>query len=309
MDSLRVEFDRPDGQVITSVVLPVAGAPQPAPPPAQSAGGPLQVTETPDTVIVENNKCQIVFNRAQGQLQTWSAVGRDLIVGGPVLNLGNLYLMTNDPQHEEEDTDQLLHWNDSPGVQAARVLAGKSWDDAWVVTTSTVRADKAERSLGQLRVVYDINPAGGATVHWTLFWDTESCIATELGIKFLVPKDLDQMSWSRTPFLTDCPKGHIGEGVGSCTSGDLSFRGAKRNLHWMTLGDKDGAALIISENNSPLIGRGRIGDANNALLLSSELGISHDFSESAVAQHRTNLVHDGQYTGGFTLQATASPPK
>jgi len=308
MEGLRIEFDRPAGQVITSVVLPVAGVPQPTPPVAQPPGSPLQITKTSDAIIVENDRCRFVFNRASGQLQTYSAGGRDLIVGGPMLNLGNLYLMTNDPQHEEEDADQLLDWSDSPGVQASRVLAGKSWDDVWVITTSTVRVEKAQRALGQFRVIYDINRAGGTTVRWTIFWDTQACIATELGVKFLIPKDLSQMSWSRTPLLSDLPQGHIGQGAGSCTSAEISFRGAKRSLHWMTLSDKNGAGLIVSENGMPLIGRGRIGDTSNTLLLSSELGISQDFSESAVAQHRTNLIRDGQYSGGFTLAATAAPP-
>jgi beta-galactosidase/beta-glucuronidase len=307
VEAVRIEVDSRDDRVINSVIVPVAGIAPPPAPTAQSAGSPLDIGGNEDMLVVQNDRCQFMFDRATAQLQKWSCDGRDLIVGGPMLNCGNLYWMTNDPRHEEEDADRLLDWSQSPSFAASRLLQGQSGDDVWVTTTGTVRADRAPRSLGELRIVYDINRAGSAKIRWTLFWDADPCIATELGVKFLVPKDLGQMSWFRTPLLTDLPNDHVGVGTGSCTADDISFLGAKRNLHWMALTDKNGAGLVACGDGAPLIGRGRIADIGSELLLSTELGISQDFSESAVAQHRTNLMREGQYSGSFILHATAAP--
>lgn len=302
MDALRLEFTHPDGTSVTSYQLKVAGTPSPAPPPAQAPGSPIQITQSPDAIKVSNDRGTFVFDRATGELRQWSSSGHDLLVGGPIPNFGEVFFLPDGPWYRELQHDKLMSWTDSPRIEAANLTASMRWGTAQVVSTSIIHGGQTDRALGSFQVIYDIDPTGQAAVHWSINWNFDQpCQATEIGVKFTLANDLTQMSWSSEAYLTDYPPDHVGQPQGTCTSSDPTFRGAKRDLHWMVLSAKDHPGLTLLSDGSTLTARGKVADKSIALIMSRVLGIPHTYS-NADAPHRVYLAPDSHYAGSFILR-------
>ena len=85
---LRLDFQHRDGTSVAAFNLAVEGVPPPAAPPALASGGALATQDGPDTFVIKNTRQQWTFDKHDGTIRSWRVAGRDLLTGGPLLNLG-----------------------------------------------------------------------------------------------------------------------------------------------------------------------------------------------------------------------------
>ena len=234
MTTLRLEFNHPDGTSVIAFNLAVEGIPLPAPPTARASGGALTTLDGPDTLQVGNDVQRIVFDKHTGTIQSWRVNGRDILLGGPILNLGEAKAGSERGMYRAKQP---------PVTTEAHVAAAPGTGGAvHVAVTSTVLAAAGGSTLGTLVSTYDLTPGAEMTVAWTLNWTAPDIGLWEEGVKFSVPTDMTRMAWQRDAYFTDYPAGHLGEPSGTARAGDLLFRSSKRGLHWLTLTDGRGAA-------------------------------------------------------------------
>jgi beta-galactosidase len=303
-DTLRLEFDHPDGSSVVADNLAVVGAPKPAPPVAYPAGSALTATNAAETVTVGNDLQTVVFDKSTGSIQSWLVHGHSVIVGGPIVNFGEL------ERSSEKNTYQA---KTPPVTQNASVVAATPDANGVVrvTVTSNVLSGDTGAPLGTLTAVYDIQPDAEIGVKWNVGWTGADTALFEDGVKFSVPSALTNMTWLRDAYLADYPAGHIGEPYGTASPTDLLFRGSKRSLHWLTLTDGSGSgiALLQAADGTPLIGRANAADATTTLFASTESSGPGGLSGSWVENHDINAGRGKPLGGEFILRAiVASSP-
>ena len=299
MTTLRLDFDHPNGSSVIAFNLAVEGAPLPAPPAAPASGGALTTTDGAETLTVGNSLQRIAFDKHTGTIQSWRVNGRDILTGGPVLNLGGLKAGGEKGMYQAKQP---------PVTTDAHVTASAGNDGAaHVAVSSTVLAAAGGDQLGTLTTTYDIKPDAEITVNWALNWTAADINLWEQGVKFSVPAGLSQMRWLRDSYFTDYPAGHLGEPSGTATAGDTLFRASKRSLHWLTLSDTGGAGLALLPTDVSLVGRGDIGTDGITLFASRVVAGPHDFSGSWVNENDIHAVKGKALTGSFTLRAFHAP--
>ena len=84
---LRLEFDH-EGVSIVTANMAVEGAPVPEPPAGLRGGDALISQDNGDALRVFNRLQEIIFDKQSGTIRSWRVRGRDIVIGGPVLNLG-----------------------------------------------------------------------------------------------------------------------------------------------------------------------------------------------------------------------------
>ena len=88
---LRLNFLRADGSSVVAANLPVEGAPDVAAvPAAMKAGDAVFAVQGADGLRVGNSAQEIAFDKASGNIRSWRVGTQNLLVGGPILNLGEL---------------------------------------------------------------------------------------------------------------------------------------------------------------------------------------------------------------------------
>jgi len=295
---LRLEFSHTDGSLIVAVNLPVEGAPVPQPPPALAAGDGLRSQDGMDTLRVSNNLLEIIFDKHTGAIQSWRVHGKDIVVGGPILNLGEAKA-SSERAYYRAKTPPFI---DSAGVTAAPVDAAGS---IHVSVTGAVLTASGGTPLGSFTATYDIKPDAEIAVTWNVDWSAANKNLWEEGLKILMPPRTTRMSWFRDSYFNDYPAGHIGEPTGACNDTDVLFRASKRNLHWLTLTDRSGIGLVLL----PTSGKSVIGRASSSwpgattLFASTEVAGPTDFSGSWVSDHNIRARKDTPLSGAFTLRA------
>jgi beta-galactosidase len=296
MTVLRLEFDHPDGTSVVAANLNVDGIPLPAPPAPITAGGALTATEGMDTLLIANDLQKIIFNKHTGAIQSWRVHGRDILMGGPELNLGEL---------KASSEKSVYHSAHPPVLDAAQVTSIAEADGIQRVTvTSNVMNADGGSSLGTLTCTYDITPDAQMTVNWNMEWAASDVSLWEEGLKLSIPVALNKMSWQRDTYFTDYPVGHLGEPSGTCHAGDVLFRASKRGLHWLSLTDSNGFGLaLLPAAGFPLVGRADTGAAGNTLFASSGVAGPRDFSGSWVSDHDIHAIKGKSLIGAFTLRA------
>ena len=88
MTALRLDFDHGDGTSVIASNLAVEGVPLPAAPSALAPGGALTTQDGPDTLLIRNTLQELAFDKHSGAIRSWRVDGRDRLVGGAALNLG-----------------------------------------------------------------------------------------------------------------------------------------------------------------------------------------------------------------------------
>jgi len=297
---LRLEFDHADGTSVVAVNVPVVGAPVAQPPAALAAGDALTSQDGADTLRVANNLQEIIFDKRTGTIQSWRVHGKTIVVGGPILNLGEAK-----PSGEKS----FYRAANPPVTDNVRVMAASADADGDIRVT--VAADVLTRtggtSLGNLTANYDIRPDAEMAVNWSLNWTADKKNLWEEGVKFSLPAGMTRMRWLRDSYFTDYPAGHIGEPSGDCRADDIQFQASKRKLHWLTLTDRagDGVALLPAAG-TPLTARANSSATNGVTLFASrEVAGPRDFSGSWVADHDIKARKDEALSGAFTLRAVA----
>jgi beta-galactosidase len=298
---LRLEFDHPDGSSIVATNLAVGGAPVPAPPAALTAGKQLIADDGADTLRVANNVQEVTFDKHAGTIQTWKVHGKEIVAGGPILNLG---------EGKASGEKSAYRSKTAPVTDNAQVTAATA-DTNGVVrvsVTSDVLDGPAGTSIGTLTSTYDIAPNAEITVNWSFDWSGAKISLWEEGLKLSLPSTATHMGWLHDAFFTDYPAGNIGLGrpAGTCVSTDLSFRASKRSLHWMTLTDGTGTGVaLLPLGETPLVGRANTDPATGAITLfaSREVAGPWDFSGSWVSEHDIHAEKGTPLTGAFVLRA------
>ncbi len=301
MTALRLEFLHPDGASIIAFNLRVEGIPLPAAPDAMAAGGALTTQNGPDTLTVSNSVQQIAFDTRAGTLRSWRVNGRDVLLGGPILNLG---------EAKAGSERGMYHTKQPPVTNDAHVMATPGAGGAvHVAVTSTVLATAGGPTLGTLTTTYDLKPDAEMRVAWTLNWTALNIGLWEEGVRFLLPPGMTRTAWLRDSYFTDYPAGHLGEPSGTARAGDTLFRAAKRGLHWMTLLDSSGVGLALLPTDVPLVGRAETTTTGTILFASREVAGPHGLSGSWVADHAIHAVNGQSLTGAFTLRAVHAPAR
>ncbi len=296
MTTLRLEFDHPDGSSVSAANLPVDGVPIPAAPAAMTAGGMLTTTDSPDTLKVASDLQEIIFDKHTGTIQSWRVHGKDILTGGPTLNLG---------EAKASGEKGFYRAPQPPVTDSAQVTASPGTDGAThVAVTSAVLSAAGGSPLGTLVSTYDIKPNAEMTVNWTLNWTAPKTNLWEEGVKFSVPAGLTQMKWQRDSYFLDYPQGHLGEPSGTSKAGERSFAASKRSLHWLTLTDSAGDGLALLPTDAPLVGRANAGASGTTLFASREVAGPRDFSGVWVNEHDIQAENGKPLSGSFTLRAT-----
>lgn len=303
MTALRLELDHPDGRSVIAFNLAVEGVVPPAAPDAMASGGPLTVQDLATALSVRNAVQQVSFDKRTGALQSWRVNGRDLLVGGPTLNLGEAR-----GKNKGGDDRGIYRAKQPPALSEARVAAQpEAGGGVRVTVTGTVLAETGGAELGKLKCVYNVKPNAEITVSWTLDWTAADTRLWEEGVKFAAPAGLTVMKWQRESYFTDYPAGHLGEPAGTARAGDVSFRASKRGLRWLTLTEPGGAGLALLPLDGPLVGRAGATPGSVTLFASSGLAGDYGLSRQWVSGYAIQAVKGKPLAGSFALRALGAP--
>lgn len=305
MTALRLEFNHPDGSAVIAFRLPVEGAAPPAAPAALASGGPLTAQDLPDALSVRNALQQVSFDKRTGALQFWRVNGRDVLLGGPVMNLGEAR-----GKNKGGDDKGIYRANQPPVLTDARLAAKPRDSGAMRVTvTGALLAGPGGSELGKLECIYEVKPNAELAVRWTLNWTADDTRLWEEGVKFAAPAGFKVMKWQRDAYFTDYPAGHLGEPNGTAQAGDVSFRASKRSLRWLTLTEPGGAGLALLPLEGPLTGRGGATTGKNTTLFASS-GLAGDYglSRQWVSDYAIHAVKGKPLSGSFVLRALNPAP-
>jgi beta-galactosidase len=299
MTALRLDFDHSDGTSVIAFNLAVEGVPQPAAPPALQPGGALTVQDGPDTLSIQNSLQELAFDKHRGTIQFWRVDGRDALVGGPTLNLGEA------KGKNKGDDDKGIYRSDGPpSMEDAHIVATPQAGGAMqIAVTSTVHASAGGTVLGTVVTTYNIKPDAEMRVDWVLNWKADDVALWEDGLKFALPAAMTRTGWQRDSFFTDYPAGHLGEPSGTARAGDVLFRASKRGLHWLTLTDGSGTGLALLPADVPLVGRADSTPEKTVLFASREVAADYGLSRQWVADHNIHAVKGKSLSGSFTLRA------
>ncbi len=297
---LRLEFDRPDGSAVVAFNLASEGAPLPEAPAALASGDALTAQDSADTLLVANHVQEIAFDKHTGTIQSWRVHGKPIVVGGPILNLG---------QAKASGERSFYRAANPPVTDSAKVSSAPSGADGaiCVSVTANVRAAAGGVSLGTLAFTYDIKPDAEVTVNWKLDWSADDKNLWEEGLKLPLPAGMTRMRWLRDAYFTDYPAGHIGEPAGACRADEVQFRASKRKLRWLTLtNDAGDGVVLLPVAGIPLTARANSsGPDGTTLFASREVAGPRDFSGSWVSNHDIRARKGNALSGAFTLRALA----
>jgi len=299
MTALRLEFSHPDGTSVIAFNLAVEGVPLPAAPAALASGGALTTQDGTDTLTVSNSVQRIAFDKHTGTVQSWRVNGRDILLGGPTLNLGEAKAGSERGMYRAKQPPITTDAQVSATPGAGGVMH--------VAISSTVLTATGGSTLGTLVSAYDLKPDAEMTVNWTLNWTAPDVSLWEEGVKFSAPTGMTRMAWQRDSFFTDYPAGHVGEPSGTAKAGDILFRASKRGLHWLTLSDGSGTGLALLPADAPLVGRAGTTATGTTLFASREVAGPHGLSGSWVEDHAIHAVKGKALSGAFTLRAINAP--
>ncbi len=295
---LRLEFDHADGSSVVAYNLAVDAAPVPEPPAALAGGAALTSQDSADMLRVANNLEEIVFDKHTGTIKSWRVRGKHIVVGGPILNLG---------EAKASGEKSFYRAPKPPGTDSVQVAAASASADGTirVSVTANVLTANSRTSLGTLTSTYDLKPDAEVTVNWRLDWTAGNTNLWEEGFKILLPDSMTHMRWLRDSYFTDYPAGHIGEPFGDCKFLDVQFRASKRKLHWLTLTDSAGnGVVLLPVSGTPLTARANASAADGTILFASrEVAGPRDFSGSWVSDHDIKARKGKPLSGAFILRA------
>ena len=295
MTKLRLEWTHADGTSVVSANLPVEGVALPAPPAAMASGAPLTTQDSATILRVGNRAQEIRFDKASGTIRSWRVGNRNVLVGGPIVNLGGA---------KELRENGYFRAKMPPVTKDAQVTATPGINGAVRVSVvSKLQNGDDGAELGNLTCTYDIAPNMEMRVAWKLDWTAADEHLWESGLKLSVPTAFSQMRWSREAYFLDYPAGHLGEPQGSCNARDVQFRASKRDLHWLTLTDATGFGVALLPQDQSLVGRAHAGQTSTTLFASSEVAGVRGLSGSWVDNHSINAKKGEALSGTFVLRA------
>ena len=307
MDTLRLEFIHPDGRSVYAARLRVKGYEGPAAPAAMAASGSVRLSETGQNVVVETAGTRLVFDKRTGQIASWRAGDRDIVLAGPILNLGESIPVPGGRGGgggRGTPPPPPISSTQAPQYRNPVVTARMDGPNARIEVTTGVYLAGSEDLKGQLNYTLEIGPDAQADLSWKLSWNA-AATAREAGLKFLLPAAVDRMTWFADSFWTETPPDHIGNPHGSITSKDATFGSARRDIHWVALSGAGNNGLVALSAGSPLHTHASAGDNGVMLFLSGAIASTG----RDVTGDEIRLTQATPLTGGFRLRVAAGSAK
>jgi len=305
MDTLRLEFIHPDGRSVYAARLRVKGYAGPAAPAALAATGPVRLSETRQNVVVETAGTRLVLDKRTGQIASWRAGDQDVVLGGPILNIGeSIPGGTGRVGIGGRIRTTPISSTQAPQYRNPVVTARMDGANARLEVTSDVYLAGFDGIVAQLNYTLDIGPDAQADVSWKLSWKAADASAKEAGLKFLLPAATDRMSWSSDSLWTEYPADHIALPHGSVTSQDIHFSYPRRDIHWVCLSGANNS-LVALAGGSPL--HAHAGAANNGMMLFLSTGIASTGLD--VTGDDIHLTQATPLAGSFRLRVAAGSAK
>ena len=266
MDALRIEFIHPDGRSIYLTTLRTPAYQTPVAPPALVSTEPLRLAETDSNVITEAAGTRLELSKQSGQILSWRVGDQELMLGGPVLNLGEgLWGAAARPRSCRGGPISNSH---PPLLTNAVVTASMEGTVAKISVATDFYLAGTNAFKGQLQYLLTIDADAQVDVAWRLTWQgATNATALEAGLKFLLPASLDRMAWVSENLWTEYPSNHIGNPMGFGNE-RVSFPSAPPSVtpHWLAL---SGQRKVLSgrapQPTSRCTARGRA-DANGTVL-------------------------------------------
>jgi hypothetical protein len=307
MDTLRLEFIHPDGRSIYAARLHVKGYQGPAAPAARAAAGPVRLSETEQNVEVQAAGTRLVFDKRTGQIASWRAGDQDVVLGGPILNLGeSIPGPAARGGGRGTPPPPPISSTQPPQYRNPVVAARMDGANARIEVTSDVYLAGSEELKGQLNYTLSIGPDAQADLAWKLSWKAADATPREVGLRFLLPAAADRMSWYSDGLWTETPADHIANPQGSVTSKDITFSSSRRDIHWLSLSSAGNNGLVaLNTANNPLHTHASAG--NSGIMLSLSSGIASTGRD--VTGDEIHLTQATPLTGGFRLRVAAASVK
>jgi beta-galactosidase len=302
MDTLRLEFFHPDGRGIYSARLHVKGCQDFTAPAALAAAGPVRLSETDRNVTVETAGTQLILDKSTGQIISWRAGGQDVVLGGPILNLGETYpvvVVRGGPGATRgRGAASIVTSPQPPQYRNPAVTARMEGANAKITVNTGVYLAGSDELKGQLPYTLDIGPDAQADVTWSFAWKAANATAREAGFRFLLPAAADHMSWFRDSVYAEYPAGHIASSLGSALGKDTAFSATKRGIRWLALSGAGNCSLVALNATQPLHTHGRVDNNGVTLFLSSAIASTG----WGVVGDDIPLTQAKPLTGGFRLR-------
>jgi beta-galactosidase len=322
MDTLRLEFIHPDGRSVYAARLHVKGYQGPAAPAALAAGGPVRLSQNETLnvagnlafdapprapsagvsssglrVVVEAAGTRLTVDEHTGQIASWRAGDRDIVLAGPILNLGESIAAPSARPGGRNPPPPPISSPEAPQYRNSKVNAKMDGANARIDVTSDVYLAGSDELKAQLNYTLEIGPDAQADLSWKLTWKAADATAREAGLKFLLPAADDRLSWFSDSFWTEYPADHIGRPQGSIDSKDATFGSSRRDIHWVALSGA-GNGLVALGTGQPLHAHAGADSKGVVLFLSS--GIASTGRD--VTGDDIHLTQATPLTGGFRLR-------
>jgi len=252
MDTLRLEFIHPDGRSVYAARLHVKGYQGPPALPALPPNGPVRLSETAQTVEVQAAGTRLVLDKSTGQIVSWRAGDADIVLAGPILNLGESLPGSDRVGPGGRRAPAAISSTQPPQLRNTAVKAMMDGASARLLVTSDVYLAGSGELKAQLIDTLTIGPDAQADVSWSLAWQAADATAREAGLNFVLPATADRMSWFSDGFWTEYPAGHIGSPEGSIASQDATFNSSRRDIHWVRLWGGKSDSLVALASGAPL---------------------------------------------------------
>ena len=301
MDTLRLEFFHPDGRSVYAARLHTKGYQGFTAPAALAAAGPVRLSDSEQTVTVQTAGTELVLDKRKGQITSWRAGDQIVVLGGPILNLGETYpvvVVRGGPMATRGRGPAIVTSSQPPQYRNVAVTAKMDGANAKIAVAANVYLTGSEELKGQLTYTLNIGPDAQADLAWKLDWKAADATAREAGMRFLVPAAADRMSWFRDSLYTEYPAGHIAAPRGAVTSKEAYFSALMRGVRWVALSGAGKYCVVAMNTSQPLHTHGRVEDNGITLFLSSAMAST----SYGVPSDDMQLTRSKALTGGFRLR-------
>ena len=302
MDTLRLEFIHADGRSVYSARLRARDYPGPAAPAALTATGPVRLSETDQNFAVDSAGTQLILDKRTGQITSWRAGGQDLVLGGPVLNLGGVSPVAAGRRGGRGRGAAPGANAQPPQYRNVVVTANLDGANAKLVVAADIYLAGSDELMGQFTCTLDIRPDAQADVTWNLAWKAADATTHEAGLKLLLPAAADRMTWYYESRWTEYPAGHIASPNGSVTSKDAAFRASRNDLHWTSFSGAGSYSVVALGLDKPLHTHQQADNNGVTLFLNSAVGPAAMFE----AGQDIRLTQAAPLTGAFRLRVASS---
>ena len=193
-DRVHVRFFDGDRRLIDEEVITFSSQAPPNERPVKE----LRVDETPDKLVARGEDFSVTFSKNSGLIEAGIYAGEKIIDGGPFIHL--------------VVPGRALSWD----VDSLLDVTGMEWKlDTMSFQSSNERLAVALRGhAGKYAVKINLTVTGDGEIitSYEIENPPENC--QEVGIRFLVNRGVDKLSWNRQALWSSYPEDHIGRSVG-----------------------------------------------------------------------------------------------